>query len=584
MSRRWRLRSHDTERIARLARAANIPAVLAQLLCARGVDQPEQVRAFLECKLTHLRDPGELPGMERAAEVVAAAVRGGKRIVIYGDYDVDGLTGASLLWKCLRLLGANVGCYVPHRLEEGYGLHGEALEQLARQGAQLVLTVDCGITSVAEAERAARLGMELVVTDHHQPGERLPDAAAILHPGLPGRPYAFAGLSGSGVAFKLAWALCQEASQARRVSAAMRELLLEVVGLAALGTVADVVPLLDENRILVHHGLNSLRASPGLGLERLMEAAGVDRGRPLSAEDLSFALAPRLNAAGRLGQAQLAFELLTTAQPHRAAALAAYLNELNSSRQSLERSTYLAALKQANEQFDPEGDPALVLAARGWHAGVIGIVAGRLAEKFHRPVILIALDELGIKPGIGSARSVPGFNLHEALAACGEHLLGYGGHHAAAGLRIQEQEVEAFRQAFCEYAAGELADADRQGELWIDAEVPLAALTLETVQQMERLAPFGTGNPRPVLCATELRVLGTPRTIGNGGRHLSMELVQHNVRLRAVAFGRGEQAAELAKLATPLDVAFQPVVNHFNGRSRVELHVTDWRTPAPLTV
>lgn len=582
MPRRWRLRSHDTDRIARLVRAANVPAVLAQLLCARGVDQPEQVRAFLECKLTYLRDPRELPGAQRAAEVVAEAVRAGKRIVIYGDYDVDGLTGAGLLWKCLRLLGAKVGCYVPHRMEEGYGLHGEALSQLAKQGAQLIVTVDCGITSIEESERAAELGIELVVTDHHQPGERLPEAAAIVHPGLSQSPYAFAGLSGSGVAFKLAWALCQEASCARRVSAAMRELLLEVVGLAALGTVADVVPLLDENRILVHHGLKSLRASPGLGLERLMEAAGVDRSRPLSAEDLSFALAPRLNAAGRLGQAQLAFELLTTTQPQRAAALADYLNELNSSRQSLERSVYLAALKQATEQFDPEEDPALVLAARGWHAGVIGIVAGRLAEKFHRPVVLIALDELGVKPGLGSARSVPGFNLRDALAACHEHLLSYGGHHAAAGLKVREDQITAFRHAFCEYAATQLADSDRQGELWIDAEVPLSALTLETVQQLERLAPFGHGNPRPVLCATDLRLAGTPRQIGNGGRHLSLELVQHNVRVRAVAFGRGEHADELGRLDSPLEVAFQPVINHFNGRSRVELHITEWRTPAPL--
>lgn len=584
MPRRWRLRSHDTERIARLARAANVPAVLAQLLCARGVDQPDLVRAFLECKLTYLRDPGELPGTQRAAEVLAAAVRGGKRIVIYGDYDVDGLTGASLLWKCLRLLGANVGCYVPHRTEEGYGVHSEALAQLAQQGAQLVVTVDCGITSVEEAQRAAELGMELIVTDHHQPADRLPKAAAIVHPALPQAPYAFAGLSGSGVAFKLAWALCQEASQARRVSTAMRELLLDVVGLAALGTVADVVPLLDENRILVHHGLNTLRATPGLGLERLMQAAGLDRTRPLSAEDLSFTLAPRLNAAGRLGQAQLAFELLTTTQPQRAAALADYLNELNSSRQSLERSVYLAALKQATEQFDPEQDAALVLAGRGWHAGVIGIVAGRLAERFHRPVVLLALDELGVKPALGSARSVPGFNLHDGLAACHEHLLGYGGHHAAAGLKIREEQIPAFRQAFCEYAAAELADAERQGELWIDAEVPLSALTLDTVRQIERLAPFGNGNPRPVLCATDCRVGAPPRQMGNGGRHLCLELVQHNVRMRAVAFGRGEHADELGQLGGPLEVAFQPVINHFNGRSRVELHITEWRTPAPLVV
>ena len=371
---------------------------------------------FVEPKLSALRDPDELPGCAAAVERITAAIECRERIVIYGDYDVNGMAATSLLWLGLRLLGADVGYYVPHRIDEGYGLNNEAIAQLAGQGTRLVVTVDCGITADAQCEAARRLGVELVITDHHQPGPRMPQAAAIVHPGLPGSEYPFAGLSGAGVAFKLAWALCRRAGRSARVSEPMREFLLQATAIAALGTVADVVPLTDENRILVRHGLRSLRQRPTLGLRTLMQVARLDRKPELSAEDVAFSIAPRLNAAGRLGQARLAIELLTTDNPDRAKVLADYINELNSSRQGLEHSIYLRAHKQAQEEFNPENDAALVLADRGWHPGVIGIVAGRVAEKFHRPVILISLDDLGIKPGIGSARSIPGFDLHEALS------------------------------------------------------------------------------------------------------------------------------------------------------------------------
>lgn len=582
MPKRWRLRAHDADRIARLQQTSGLPAVVAQLLICRGIADADTARDFLESKLVGLRDPLDLPGCQQAAERLWDAVRGGRRIVVYGDYDVDGVAATSILWRCLTLLGANVGFYVPHRMEEGYGLNAEALTTLAAQGAQLIITVDCGVTALREAELARELGLELVITDHHQMAGGLPAAAAIVHPLLPGHEYPFPYLSGAGVAFKVAWALCQQASQARKVSEAMREFLLGAVALAALGTVADVVPLVDENRILVRHGLLSLKQRPSAGLAAMLRAAQLERKRELSAEDIAFSIAPRLNAAGRMGQAQLAIELLITESAERAAELAEYLNELNSSRQSLERSIYLKAHKQAESQFDPERDSALVLADRGWHAGVIGIVAGRIVERFHRPAVLISLDDLGVKPGVGSARSVPGFDLHAALSACESHLVSYGGHAAAAGLKIDERRLDAFREEFCRHAAGAIAAEQRVAELWIDAEAPLSAFTLKAVEQMEQLAPFGHGNMRPLLCATGVQLAEPPRRMGAGGRHLAVKLAQHGVNMRAVAFGKGDWEPELLAAREPFAIAFHPVISTFGGSRRVELQLADWRLDLAL--
>jgi single-stranded-DNA-specific exonuclease len=352
---------------------------------------------------------------------------------------------------------------------------------------------------------------------------------------------------------------------------------MTAMGLAALGTVADVVPLLDENRLLVRHGLVSLKQRPSTGLAALMALTGLDKKTALGSEDIGFVLAPRLNAAGRLGQAQLGIELLTTDSPPRAAALAEYIHQLNSNRETLERSIYLAARKQISEQFDPENEPALVLAGRGWHPGVIGIVAGRLAEKYCRPVVMIALDELGRSPGQGSARSANGLNLHAALAACGDQLLAHGGHAAAAGLRIEEAHVERFRDRFCEYVSSEVGEEDRIVEVCIDAETPLSQLTLKTVQQIEQLAPFGHANPRPVLCCTGVTCGGSPRRMGGGDRHLSVTFLHHGKSMRAVAFGKGEWAEELEQVSQPLDIAFRPVINEFRGMRSVEMHLVDWR-------
>ncbi len=580
MAKLWRIHPHDASRIVALERSAGIPAVVAQLLLCRGICEADLAREFLDPRLSSLRDPELLPGLSAAADRITASVRAGRRIVIYGDYDVDGMSGTAILFLCLKLLGAEVSYHVPNRIEEGYGLSCEALAKLAGRGAQTIITVDCGASSVREAEEARRLGLELIITDHHHFADTLPAADGLVHPALPGGAYPFTGLCGAGVAFKLAWALCQRASQSKKVSDPMREFLMQAVGLVSLGTVADVVPLVDENRVLVRHGLSSLRNRPPLGVAALMKVIGMDLVGPLSSEDISFKLAPRLNAAGRLGQATLGIELLTTESSERAAALAAYLHELNGSRESLERSIYLAANKQATEQFDPEGDAALVLADRGWHPGVIGIVAARLAEKFHRPVVMIAFDPLGNKPGVGSARSAGGFDLHAGFAACTEHLVSHGGHAAAAGLKIEEPRLEAFREQFCEFAASEMSDSARVAELRIDAEVTFSALTSTAVADIERLAPFGHSNPRPLLCATDVTLLEPPKLVGGGQRHLSLRLVQHGVQFKAIAFGGSDWAADLTETSGPIAVAFRPFVNHFRGRKSVELQVCDWRPAA----
>lgn len=580
MPKRWRIRPHDPARIAQLQRAAGIPAVVAQLLTCRGVNDPAEVRRFLEAPLSGLHDPAELPGVPQAAKRLLQAVRQRRRIVVYGDYDVDGVCATSILLRCLSLLGGDVRYHIPCRLSDGYGVTAEALEQLAADGAQLVVTVDCGITSCAEAALARRLGLELIVTDHHEPGAELPDAAAIVHPRLPGHRYRFGGLCGAAVAFKLAWALCQMDHGQQRVSTAQRQFLRQALELAALGTVADVVPLLDENRILVRHGLQGLRRTVAPGLRALLQVAGLDQRPRLDAQDIGFSLAPRLNAAGRLGQARLAVELLITPQESRALELAQYIDGLNTTRQTLERSTYLAAVQQLKERFDPQRDPAIVLAQRGWHPGVIGIVAGRLAEKYHRPVVMVALDEFDARPGTGSCRSVPGFDIVAALRACGEHLQGYGGHAAAAGLRIDPRHVDAFREAFFEYAAAELGPHPGDTELHIDAETPLAGLTLSTLEQIEQMAPFGTGNERPLLCTTGVRLAGAPRKVGAGQRHLQLRLTQGAVQLPAVAFGAADWAEPLADHDGPLAVAFHASINHFRGRRSVQLELADWQ-PAP---
>lgn len=575
----WRLLPHDRGAIERLARGLNVSPLLAQLLLNRRLTDPEQAGRFLASPLTGLHEPELLPGVPEAVERLTAAIAGQKRICIYGDYDVDGVTGTAILLTCLRHLKANVEFHVPHRLEEGYGLNSETLAKLAQSGVQVVVTVDCGIASVAEAETARRLGLELIVTDHHEPKETLPAADVLVHPRLPAgcngtaRSYPFGGLCGSGVAFKLAWALCKRASGGPKVTPELKEFLLDAVTLAALGTIADVVPLFEENRIFVRHGLSRLRQRPILGLQALLRTAKLDLKSSLAADDVGYSLAPRINAAGRLGTARLAVELLTTACDRRASVLADFLERQNHDRQLLERRILHEARALAKQALDA---PALVLAGPDWHPGLLGIVASRLVDQFGRPVLMISLrSDQG--HGQGSGRSVPGFKLHEALAACTEDLLSHGGHASAAGFRIRPEMINGFRQRFVAVATQHFGSQPPGHWLQLDAEAPLGCLTTGLMLSLERLAPFGAGNPPPLLLTGPVQVQGQPKRVGVSERHLVFRVRQEGRTIKAIAFGMAERLEELMSAAGQCCLAFIPRFNEWQGWRSVEIEVLDFQ-------
>jgi len=578
MPRHWRFATHDQALIARIAKEMSCSPLLAQVLAARGIENGIQGDQFLSAKMTDLHSPDLLPGAAEAADRIVSAMKAGRRITIYGDYDVDGVTATSILWHCLKLAGATVDYYIPSRLEEGYGLNLEAIRTLHQADPhRVVVTVDCGICSVAEAALARELGLELIITDHHTMGETLPESAANVHPRLPGGSYPFPELCGAGVAFKLAWAICQRLGDGTRSSPRMKAYLISAVGLAAMGTVADVVPLIGENRILVRFGLKSLAESPIPGIEFLLKIAGIEKQRALQAEDIGFALAPRINAAGRLGQARLAVELLTTENRSRAAQLADYVDQLNKNRQTVERKMYRQAKELVEQNPDWNDHASLVIAHDEFHPGVMGIVASRMAEKFQKPTIIISLDQ-ELQAGQGSGRSFQNFDLHSGLAAC-EHLLDrFGGHRAAAGLRIQAGQIDAFRLAFAEQAALDRGLGDgSEPVLNIDAEVSLHDLTTSAVRELDRLGPFGAQHRRPVFSIGQAHLAEPPTTMGGGGRHLSLKLRDGERVIRCVAFGKGEWAEELAKVEGPLDFCFSAAINHFRGFQSVELQLHDWK-------
>lgn len=580
MHRIWRIAPHDESLVRDFNTRLRISPLLAQVIVARGCRTADAATAFLAKKLSDLHDPEKLPGASLAADRIVAAVQAGRRITVYGDYDVDGVTSTSLLWHCLQMTGATVDYYIPSRLEEGYGLNCEAIRQLhAEDPTRLVVTVDCGITSVTEAALARELGLELIITDHHQFADTLPADTVLVHPRLPGG-YPFGELCGVGVAFKLAWAICARLGDGKRASPKMREFLLGAIGLTAIGTIADVVPLVDENRILVHFGLASLveRATPGL--KALLKVCGLTDRTALQSEDVGFGIGPRINAAGRLGQARLAVELLTTSDTERATALASYLDELNKNRQTVERKMLKQAKELVAQRPEWQDQRALVLAHEEWHPGVIGIVASRVAEHFQRPAIMISIHGVnGLAQGSG--RSFAGFNLHEGLTACRHLLVGYGGHHAAAGLKINPTGIDDFRLAFSQFVAEHHSVKPGESELAVDAEVRLGDLNIRSITDLERLGPFGAHNPRPVFVASGVQLVNPPKKMGEGERHLSIHVRQFGDAMRGVAFGKADWADEMNETNGTINICFQPTINRFQGRERVEFQLLDW-TPATL--
>lgn len=585
MTQNWRFAPHDESQIRRLSSEMRISPLLAQVLIARGLSDASAARSFIDAKMNDLLEPCSMPGIEEASERVITALNEKRRITIYGDYDVDGMTATSILLQCITLANGQCDYFIPNRLDDGYGLNSDAVRRLHEEDPnRLVITVDCGITSVQEAALAKELGLELIITDHHQMSDDLPEASCLVHPRLPDSTYEFPHLCGAGVALKLAWAVCQKLGDGQKASPQMREYLKCAVGLAAIGTIADVVPLLNENRILVRYGLSGLAERAPLGLQELMKVAEIKANQTLDTEDIGFAIAPRLNAAGRLGQARLAVELLTTNSQDRASQLAAYLDELNKNRRTVER----RMLKQAKEMVDENEEwhdhATLVLAHQDWHPGVIGIVANRVAEQFEKPTVMIALDASS-RTGQGSARSFAGFDLHAGFSSCSQHLIRYGGHQAAAGLKIEEDNIEDFRIAFSEYAASAPQPSEHDLQVRIDAEVCLNEISKQAVRELDRLGPFGQENPRPQFVATQVILAEPPRTMGEGGRHLSLVLQQHKTKIRAIAFGKGEWASQMEEDGGPFSISFAPSINRFRGFESVQLHLKDWiseKSTAPI--
>ena len=573
MSTRWRFKPFDADKSAALSRAAGISPLSAQILLNRAIDDPDRAKAFLQAKLGQLHDPELLPGAIAAAERIVRAVREGRRIVIYGDYDVDGVCGTSVLWSCLKLAGAkDVGYYIPHRVDEGYGVNADALRKIAGEmGTSLVVTVDCGITAIEEARLARELGLELIVTDHHTPGEVLPEADVVVHPRIGAASYPCPDLCGAGVAFKLAWQVCKSFGDGKKASPALRNFLVESLGLVALATIADVVPLVGENRVLVRHGLLGIDAKPTVGVRALLEVSGcLDRGK-LAAGTVAFRVAPRINAAGRLEQAMRAVEMLTTEDIELARDLAAELDGCNTRRQEIEQTMVGEAhtLVRAAGEIGERG--AIVVGREGWHPGVVGIVAGRLAETYHRPTIVVALNQ---GQGQGSARSIAGFNVHEAIQACRDGLTGFGGHAAAAGLRLPADNLPAFALAFDQYCRHALTPEQKERVTWIDAEVPLGMLSVKLVEELDQIEPYGIGNPKPVLATSGVRLLGEPKLVGERKNHVQMRFRHGDVVVKAIAWNAADRYKSLAP-DTLCSLAYHPSINEWNNRRDVQLEIRD---------
>jgi single-stranded-DNA-specific exonuclease len=577
----WKVRSLWEGR-GLLAKKVRVPELVAQLLYNRGVSDFESAQRFLQPTLNDLIEPDQLPGMAQAVKRIQQALADEEKIVLYGDYDVDGITGVAILWHCLKMYGVEVEYYVPHRIEEGYGLNEEAIRQLARQRAKLIITVDCGITAQASAALAAEMGVDLIITDHHKLEGELPLATAIVHPDLPDSKYPNKNLCGAAVAFKLAWALAQEFSGAKKVTPEFREFLLSATALAALGTIADVVPLTGENRTLAHFGLQGLAASKETGIRALIEAAGLTGAR-LDSFDIGFKLAPRLNAAGRMGHARLAAELFTRSSESRAREIAAYLESQNRQRQKVEKEITAQAIEQVKSLgMDQDDWRGIVVADEGWHGGVIGIVASRIVDRYRKPTIVISIQQ---DKAMGSGRSVPGFDICRALEECVVHLAGFGGHTMAAGLNLEPARIEDFRRAFNEYACRHLREEDTQSSIDIDAEVTLEQLNYQTVKMIEQMGPFGAGNPKVHLLARNLHLVCPPRRMGQKGEHLQLTVaakddssphMRPGAMFRAVAFGKARWEKKLLD-AQSFDLVFQPVLNHFNGNTTVEMIAEDFR-------
>ena len=577
MRREWVIPSRSYPEASALAETLGVPPLIGQLLCQRGWDSTPAARRFLACDLDDLHDPFQLTDMKRAVERLAHAITAGERICVVSDYDVDGLTSTALLVHVLRRLGASPITYVPHRVKDGYGFSRKAVASAKQRGARVVITVDSGSTAHAELAYAREQGLDVIVVDHHELGHLArPPALCLINPLQTGDPYPDKDLASVGLAFKLAQALLSRVGS--------RYAAWEHLDLVCLGTVADVAPLTGENRIFVRHGLQRLSHTPKVGLKALMEVADL-RAQTLTTEHVGFILGPRINAAGRMSAPDAALTLLLTDDPEEATILAAQLHEENRLRQRVEETTLKEALAKVEREVNFNQHRVIVVHGE-WHPGVIGIVAARLVERYYRPSIVVAVAN-GV--GKGSARSVARFHLVEALAACQDRLLGFGGHEAAAGMTIAAEHLPAFREAINAVAHERLAPEALVPRLTIDAEISLSELTPSFIEALERLGPFGAGNPRPVFASHGLTLKTAPQLMGRGGlrcwvQQMGSDPITFTKKrgqtpfsvLEATGFDRAERWRDrLAAMEGPFSLAYTPVLRHFRGQTAVQLQIKD---------
>ncbi|MCC6319331.1 MAG: single-stranded-DNA-specific exonuclease RecJ [Gemmatimonadaceae bacterium] len=562
---RWKaVPAPDPRLVDRLTSELHLPPLVSRLLVTRGYGDLEEARRYLRPRLEHLHDASLMLGMDRAVDRLARAIQRGEKILVHGDYDVDGICSSTIMVKVLRHLGGVAEPFVPHRMTDGYDLGDAGVDAAIRQGATLVLTCDCGTSAHTAIARLASAGIDVIVSDHHLPSRPVPECVAVLNPRQPGCEYPDKDLCAAGVAFKLSLALLRKLGGSDNVA-------LRLLDLVALATIADVAPLRGENRALARYGLKMMSDTNHVGLRALIEAAGL-AGSPLTAGKIGFVLAPRLNAAGRVGHAMRGVELLLSSDVTECNRLARDLEELNKARQDIDRET-LAQARAMTDRLDLDQVYGVVLGAEGWHPGVIGIVASRLVEDIARPVMLVALEQ-GM--GKGSGRSPSRFDLHAGLTACSDLLVRYGGHRAAAGITIAADRLDAFAERFNQVARERLTPDDLYHELRIDLELSADDITADLEALLRYFEPYGMGNPAPTLAIRGARLHGPPRTVGKDGQGLKLRLASGHGPIDALGWGMADRIGEFASGAA-VDVAFRLERDSYMGETRIVTRISDVR-------
>jgi single-stranded-DNA-specific exonuclease len=560
---KWKVKKFDKERVEELSENFNLPKILAKIFIDRNITTTDDIQNFLNPEKQDHFDPYLLKGINKAVVRIKQAKMNNEKVTIFGDYDVDGATSVSLLYLYFQKIGIDVDYYIPDRENEGYGLSRSGIDKIEAEDSSLIITCDCGISAIKEVEYANQKGIDIIVTDHHTVGDNIPEAYAVINPKQEDCNYPFPYLAGVGVAFKLAEALSQDFKIAENY-------LTELVDLVAIGTAADIVDMSGENRILVAEGLKQIRNTSNYGIRELLKITGLYDSQKISVSDIVFRISPRLNAAGRMASASLAVNLLTTKSKVNAHQLATHLEKLNSKRRSIEDKTINDALLQLKSNYDTEDDKLFLLYDKNWHKGVLGIVASKLIDKYKRPAILISVDNDNM--GVGSARSIPGFDIYEVLSKCENYLENFGGHPRAAGLTVAEYNIESLKESLTELADQKITDQMLTPALEIDSVIKFNEINQRTISILKKLSPFGPTNMKPVFAARNVSVSGIPRIVGRN--HLKFRAIQNKIVISAI----GWKLANLYEMLIsnrPLDIAFVIEENKYNGMKEIQLNIKD---------